>query len=79
MSFRVRHCVGCPSSHTRHLLAKNRYANGSYVVVHRLEEFEKFTLYCSAADRLQSAGGGGPNSQGTRSQAALMRVVTVPR
>jgi hypothetical protein len=47
MSFRVRHCVECPRCHIRYLLAKNRYANGSYVVVHRLEESEEFTLYCS--------------------------------
>lgn len=47
MTLRIRHCVECPKCHTRYLLAENRYANGSYLVVHHHNGSEEYALHCS--------------------------------
>ena len=47
MTSRIRHCLECPKCRTRYLFTKTQYANGSYVIVQREDDYEEYTLYCS--------------------------------
>jgi hypothetical protein len=45
---RLRHCVECPSCHTRYIIGFSPYGNGSYLVANS-EDAELHMLFCSCS------------------------------
>jgi len=46
---RVRHCVECPSCHTRYLVSFSPYRNGSYLIPTVAGSLEEYSLYCACS------------------------------
>lgn len=44
---RVRHCVECSRCHTRYLVSRSPYHNGSYLIPTVQGSLDEYALYCS--------------------------------